>query len=150
VGWPDQIALRIGSAWWLITGHRLFGLCGLLAILCSGARAAWIIVAACAWFATQAAARRAMRKAADVSALVLRSDGSALIMSPTGTEEALPCAGGWVSRWFSVVTLELLADGSRIRVLVCRSVNDADAYRHLLTHLRLANPEPSRGTMSQA
>jgi len=136
---PEGIALRVGSARWLTIGQYLVGLLGFVAIACSGATIAWSIAAGCIWAATQAAVRRAMRKARNISALMLRNDGSALVTSSTGTVEARPCAGSWVSRWFSVLTLERLTDGRHMRLLVCRSANDADAYRYLLTRLRLGS-----------
>jgi len=146
----EVIALRVGSDRWLRMGQQLVSLLGLVGILCCGARIAWVVIAACAWAAAQGIAGRALREAADVSALMLRSDGSALVLSSTGTEQALPCAGSWVSRWFSVLMLERLTDGRHMRLLVCRSVNDADAYRQLLMQLRLSNSDPARGAARQA
>ena len=45
--------------------------------------------------------------------------------------------GCWVSRWCSLVTLEELLSGRRLRCLICRARNSRDDYRRLLVKLRM-------------
>jgi hypothetical protein len=70
----------------------------------------------------------------------LFADGRAVLFTAGGPVTAMQSGRRWVSRWFCVLPLER-RDGERsLHVIVCRSLNAPDAYRHLLQRLRLGAP----------
>ena len=138
--------LHAGCARWLRCGHAGASLLGLAAILGSGARPAWMAAAVTALALVHTAGARRMSGPGSRGRLRLFADGTAIFASGGSAVVALQRGDGWMSRWFCTVPLERLADGRRMTVVVCRSLNAPDDYRRLLVRLRLRNAHaPSTG-----
>jgi hypothetical protein len=133
----DTIELHAGSSKGFRAGYQAVGVLALVAILSSSAEPMWVMMALCALGTVHLASNRMLRRSSEQKRLVLRADGRAIVYSMDGIVLARRCVGGWVSRWCSVVTLEELLSGRRLRCLICRSRNSRDDYRRLLVNLRM-------------
>lgn len=133
----DAIELRAGSSPGYRAGYQAVSGFALFAILSSPADPMWVMPALCALGAARLASDRMMGRSNAHRRLVLRADGNATLYSANGIVLARRSVGSWVSRWCSVVTLEELLSGRRLRCLICRSRNSRDDYRRLLVNLRM-------------
>lgn len=133
----DAIELHAGSSPGLRACHQVVCLLAMVAILWSRAEPMWIVMMLLALGAAYRATGRITRSITDHGRLVLHADGNAVVYSVNGTVPTRTCAGGWVTRWFSVVSLKELLSGRAVRVLICRSSNSPDDYRRLLVILRM-------------
>jgi hypothetical protein len=133
----DTIQLHAGSSPGLRACQQAVSALAVTALLWSRTEPMWIMIALCAFGVAHGAMRRISRRSPEIVRLVLRADGNAIVHSANGAVPARLCAGGWVSRWCSLVSLEELLSGRRVQCLVCRSRNGPDDYRRLLVYLRM-------------
>jgi hypothetical protein len=126
--------------------HLGVSLLGLLAILASHARPGWTVAAVIALGVAHAVTARRMGRGATRGNLMLQGDGGAMLATAGERSQVRQHGGAWASRWFCVLPLEQLHGGQRVHCVVCRSLNDPDAYRRLLVRLRMGGePGPARG-----
>jgi hypothetical protein len=133
----DTIELHAGSSLGLRACYQGVYVLALVALLWSRAELIWIMMALVALGVAHRASGRITRRTAGHIRLVLHENGNAIMHSVHGTVPARLCADGWVTRWCSVVSLEELLSGRRLRCLICRSRNSPDDYRRLLVTLRM-------------
>jgi hypothetical protein len=146
VSLSEAIELHAGGSPGLNACQQAVSVLALVALIWSRAELMWIMMSLLALGAAHRASDRVTRRKADHFRLVLHENGNATMHSVHGTAPARLCAGGWVTRWCSVVSLEELLSGRRLHCLICRSRNSSDDYRRLLVILRMdAAHTPHRG-----
>lgn len=133
----DSLDLQAGCARWLRWSHVGVSLLGLLGILAAAAPAAWSGAAIIALAAVHAETARRMNRPARSGRLKLFADGRAVLFTADGPVTAMQSERRWVSRWLCVLPLERRDSERSLHVIVCRSLNAPDAYRHLLQRARL-------------
>jgi hypothetical protein len=143
---PDVIDLEVGSSRWLCTSPWLVGTLGASVILTSAVAVGGKLLLLCGLGLACAACVRAGCPEKSFTGLRLHADGRAVLFTETGAVPGALAEGGWCSRWCCVVTFVDTFGRRRIRCLLCRSLNSADAYRRLLVRLRMGSfAEPAHG-----
>lgn len=135
----DHIELHIGSSGWMHGAQLAVTLLSIYAVFASQSGTLWVLLFLGLLGSFHAVCALGPRRASRIDRLWLDTDGSAILLSTASTQQARLCTGGWVSRWFSVVPLQEVVTGHRVRCLVCRSRNTPDAYRRLLVNVRMSN-----------
>jgi len=141
VSFSTGIELQTGPSRGLRLAELLLGVLALCALLASPADAQWVALACLLLVVTFLALARFPRKGYGAGSLMLFTDGRASIRTGRGIVHGWRCHGSWSSRLCSVLVLQELPGGRRMRFLVCRAANGADDYRRLLVYLRVAHPE---------
>lgn len=138
---PDFVEVRFGHSNGLRAAQALLASLGILAILISPANWIWkllsillLILLACFVHAGSVHEDRS-------GAIRLHADGTAVLRTPCRREvNAVQGQHGWVSRWFSVLTLYETGIGGKYFCVVCATENHPDEYRRLLKFLRMRTP----------
>jgi hypothetical protein len=137
----DFVEVRFGHSYWLKVAQTLVASLGLLAILVTPANWKWkisgtllLVLAACLVHARSEHKSRS-------GAIRLFADGRALLWMDSRPEiNAAQGRHGWVSRWFSILTLQEAGNGRKHFCVICASENHPDEYRRLLKFLRMHTP----------
>ena len=137
----DFLEVRFGHSYWLMLAQTLVASLGLLAILVTPANWKWkisgiIVLVLAAWF-VHTKSDHSSRS----GAIRLFADGRALLSMDSRPEiNAVQGRHGWVSRWFSILTLLEASNGKKYFCVICASENHPDEYRRLLKFLRMHTP----------
>jgi hypothetical protein len=134
----ETIELRFGPARWFTVASGVLLALGMLAIFISPANVFWklafialLILVYMVAFIYTANGHRA-------GTVCIHYDYSADIQTSRGTGgHAKVDIHSWVSRWFSVLTLVDEHSRARMEYLIFASLNPPDAYRRLLTAMRM-------------
>jgi hypothetical protein len=137
----DYVEVRFGHSNGLRAAQALLASLGILAILISPANWIWkllsillLILLACFMHARSVHEERS-------GTIRLDADGTAVLRTSC-RREVIAAQGqhGWVSRWFSVMTLYQAGNGGKYFCVICAAENHPDEYRRLLKFLRMRTP----------
>ena len=137
----DFLEVRFGCSYGLIAAQALLASLGILAILLTPANWIWKLCAVLLLilFSIFVHARSVHQSRSGV--IRLFADGTAWLRTLSRREvNAVQGRNGWVSRWFSVLTLYEARNGRKYYCVICAAENHPDEYRRLLKFLRMHTP----------
>lgn len=134
----DSIELRIGEGTWLKVVRILLFTLALAQLLLANTSPAWIAIAIAGLLLVFTLISWKSRQMAGLQFLRLSRNGMVTLVQRDGHEIPGILEGEtWVSAWICVLTVGRFDRWPKQQLLVCRSNNHPDAYRLLLSFLRL-------------
>jgi len=132
------IEVRAGEGGWLKTARIMLFALALLQLLLVSTSLAWKAIAIPGILLIFALTSWKVHQLAGIQLLRLNRNGIVTLVQRNGHEIPAVLEGeAWVSAWVSVLPVGRFDRWPRQQILVCRSNNRPDDYRHLLSCLRL-------------
>jgi hypothetical protein len=132
------VELRVGESGSLRSARIVLCLLALLQLLAADTPTTWKLISITALLLCFVLISWKIRKLAHFRLLRLQDDGMVTLVRQDGKEIPGVLEGGpWVSAWVSVLPVASFDRWPRHQLLVCRSKNRPDDYRHMMMFLRL-------------
>lgn len=136
----DFIDLRTGEDTWLKVIRWIIFLLAMTSLLLAETSWAWKALSLTALSFTAIMIHLRTWRGEDFIRIRLYRDGMVTLLSDGGVEVPAVLEGTpWASSWVSILPVGRFDRWPRQQLLVCRSTNHPDDYRHLLSCLRLGN-----------
>ena len=136
----DFIDLQTGEDSWLKVIRWILYLLALISLLLAETSWAWKALSLAALSFTLVMIHLSTRQGENFIRIRLYRDGMVTLLSDGGVEFPAVLEGTpWTTSWVSVLPVGRFDRWPRQQLLVCRSTNHPDDYRHLLSCLRLGN-----------
>jgi hypothetical protein len=134
------IELQTGEGAWLKLIRLLLSLTALIVVLSVNTSWAWKMASLVALVLVLLLIRFQIQRVGHFHRLRLYDNGNVTLLTEgkaeiPGVLEAVP----WATRWISVLSVGRFDRWPRQQLLVCRSRNDRDDYRHMMCWLRLGS-----------
>jgi len=134
----EYLELRFGISYWMQAAQTVLALLGVLAILAAPANWKWKLVSVLLLAISAVWVHFRSVHSGRSGTIRLFNDGTALLtIASKAPVNAVQGPNGWVSRWFSILTLREADSGRKHHCVVCASDNHPDEYRRLLKFLRM-------------
>jgi len=139
-GEASFIDLQTGEGNWLKVIRWILFLLALTSLLVAEATWAWKALSLAALSFTLVVIHLSTRRGENFNRIRLYRDGMVTLLSDRGVEVPAVLEGTpWATSWVSILPVGRFDRWPRQQLLVCRSTNHPDHYRHLLGCLRLGN-----------
>ena len=136
----DFIDLRTGEGSWLKVIRWILYLLALTSLLAAETPWAWKALSLAALSFTLVMIHLSSRRGENFIRIRLYRDGMVTLLTDEGAEVPAVLEGTpWATSWVSILPVGRFDRWPRQQLLVCRSTNHPDDYRHLLSCLRLGN-----------
>ena len=136
----DFIDLQTGEDSWLKVIRWILFLLALISLLLAETSWAWKALSLAALSFTLVMIHLSTRRGENIIRIRLYRDGMVTLLTDESVEFPAVLEGTpWATSWVSVLPVGRFDRWPRQQLLVCRSTNHPDDYRHLLSCLRLGN-----------
>ena len=136
----DFIDLQTGEGNWLKVIRWLLFLLALISLLLAETSWAWKALSLAAFSFTLVMIYWSSRRGENFNRIRLYRDGMVTLLAGGGVEVPAVLEGTpWATNWVVILPVGRFDRWPRQQLLVCRSTNHPDDYRHLLNCLRLGN-----------
>lgn len=134
----SHIELQVGETAWPKRLRLIILLIALLSLILAHTAPVFRLLAIAALILTAAFVYLRMNQRENIRALRLYHDGAVTLLSRSDVEApGVLESGAWTTRWFSILPIGRFDRWPRQHLLISRSNNHPDNYRHMLQYLRL-------------
>jgi hypothetical protein len=138
VGQSNTVDLQAGESGWLRSVRIILFMLALLQLIVANTPPAWKLITILCLLLVFVLISWKIHQLAPIQLLRLHRNGMVTLVQRDGQEIPAVLEGeAWVSTWVSVLPVGRFDRWPRQQLLVCRSKNHPDHYRHLLMLLRL-------------
>jgi len=140
VGQSNTVDLQVGESGWLRSARIILFILALLQLLVANTPPVWKLITILSLLLVFVLISLKIHQLAHIQLLRLQRNGMVTLVRRDGQEIPAVLEGeAWVSTWVSVLPVGRFDRWPRQQLLVCRSKNHLDHYRHLMMFLRLGS-----------